>query len=67
MKAQELLDFVSREEKHFLKTHSGVVKLASLNDRDKWLAQNLVRRGIIELSKDNMHIVVNHENIRPVI
>ena len=48
---------VSNEEDKFIENHRGSVKVNSLDDRDNWLAQNLVRRGVYELSKDDLTLI----------
>ena len=37
-------------------THTGQVRISGLTERDQVLAQNLVRKGIYEISKDSEHI-----------
>lgn len=44
---------ITNEEREFLKKHSSSVKITSLDERDQWLAQNLVRKGIYSISTDN--------------
>ncbi len=43
---------LSNEEQSFFKTHDQV-RISSLDERNQWLAQNLVRRGLYTISKDN--------------
>jgi hypothetical protein len=53
---------ISNDEKSFLNKHPSHVSINSLNERDQWLAQNLVRKGVYTISKDNNVIVKNvHE------
>lgn len=47
---------LNNDENEFVKKH-GTVKLESLDDKDLWLAQNLVRKGIYEISKDNKFLI----------
>lgn len=60
MKIQQLLTglkvILTNEEKEFLNKHDHV-KISSLQERDHWLAQNLVRKGMYEVSKDNQTLV----------
>ena len=58
---------ISNEEKDFIKSHGDFVSLYALNEREVWLAQNLVRKRVYELTKDNTHIVINngYESIDP--
>lgn len=62
MKIQQLLNEVSiglfNEEKEFVKKYP-TVKISSLTERDQWLAQNLVRKGIYSISKDNNTLIRN--------
>jgi|LauGreDrversion4_2_1035121.scaffolds.fasta_scaffold464624_2 hypothetical protein len=57
MKIHQLIGGVSipvtNEEQDFIDKH-GSVKLTSLDERDAWLAQNLVRKGIYDVSNDNV-------------
>ena len=63
MKIQHLLSgltiAVTNEEQAFLNQHEGRISLNSLNDHDQWLAQNLVRKGVYSISKDNTVLVKN--------
>jgi hypothetical protein len=57
MKIHQLVSGVSipvnNEEQCFINKHDSV-KLTSLDERDSWLAQNLVRKGIYDVSKDHV-------------
>ena len=63
MKIQQLLSelaiAITNEEQSFLNQHEGRVSLNSLDDHDQWLAQNLVRKGVYSISKDNTTLVKN--------
>jgi len=48
---------LTNEETKFVKKHSDQVKITSLDEHDQWLAQNLVRKGIYSISKDNRTLV----------
>ena len=48
---------VNNEEQRFIEHHSDRIKLTSLDEHDQWLAQNLVRKGIYSISKDNRTLV----------
>lgn len=50
---------VTNEEQRFLSAHDNSVKLHSLDERDQWLAQNLVRKGLYTISKDSNTLVKN--------
>jgi hypothetical protein len=61
MKITELFESIrivlSNEERKFIDTHGDQVFLTSLDDRATWLAQNLVRKGIYEISNDTKQLV----------
>ena len=50
---------VTNEEQQFIENHQQSVKLASLNERDSWIAQSLVRKGVYTISKDSNTIIPN--------
>ena len=50
---------VTNEDQHFIDRHDKKVKITSLDDHDKWLAQSLVRRGIYKVSEDNVTLIKN--------
>lgn len=50
---------ITNEEQDFINTHMDSVKLHSLNERDHWLAQNLVRKGLYTISKDSNTLIKN--------
>jgi len=53
---------ITNEEQEFLKKYPSHVKITSLDEHNHWVAQNLVRKGIYAISKDNNVIVKNlHE------
>jgi len=60
MKIAQLLDGVSialtNEEHKFVKRFPQAT-INALDERDKWIAQNLVRKGIYELSNDSRSII----------
>lgn len=60
MKIQQLLSglklILTNEEKEFFNKHQEVT-ISSLHERDHWLAQNLVRKGLYTISKDNNTLV----------
>jgi hypothetical protein len=67
MKIYELLSgvrtAVTNEEQQFIQNHQSDVKLGSLNERDSWIAQSLVRKGIFTISKDSNTLMVNFDDI----
>ncbi len=60
MKIAQLLSGVgihlSNEETQFVNKHH-TIKIESLSEKDLWLAQNLVRKGIYEISTDNKLLI----------
>lgn len=53
---------LNNQEKNFVKKYNQV-KIDSLNEQEQWLAQNLVRKGIYTISKNNQILIKNlHEN-----
>lgn len=61
MKIYELLDqpqlIITNEEHHFVETHRPHIDLASLNEREIVIAQNLVRKGLYAISNDSNSII----------
>lgn len=47
---------LSNQEHNFVERFNNI-KIDSLNEHDKWLAQNLVRKGIYAISKDNQTLI----------
>lgn len=66
MKIHQLLDGISvvinNEEQHFIEDHHANVSLSSLDEHDQWIAQNLVRKNVYQLTKDNKNIVINRDH-----
>lgn len=61
MKISQLLSrltYLSNEERKFVESHDQV-KITGLTERDQWVAQNLVRKGVYAISKDNNTLVKN--------
>jgi hypothetical protein len=66
MKIHQLLSKVdialSNEEHRFLENHERDIRITSLDDHDRWVAQNLVRKGVFSLSNDSSTLIKNlHE------
>jgi len=61
MKIYQLLDnlhiSVTNEEQKFIDSHNSRLRLTSLDERETWLAQNLVRKGVYAISKDNNTLI----------
>lgn len=48
---------LTNREQSFMKKHKDSVSITSLDERDQWLAQNLVRKGLYSISKDNRTLI----------
>jgi len=48
---------LTNEEKQFIEKHRGRVSLETLDEHNLWLAQNLVRKGIYDISKDSNTLI----------
>jgi len=71
MKIHQILHGISiiitNEERDFVSRIGDDVFLSSLDNHDQWLAQNLIRKGVYEISNDRKRIsITDHEttNIR---
>ena len=62
MRIHQLIDspsvVVTNEEKTFIDQHGNDVAVLLLDDHKKWVAQNLVRKGVYELSKDGRYLLL---------
>ncbi len=54
-----LLHHVTNEERDFIKKHSGSVRIDSLNEHEQWIAQNLLRKGVYAISKNDNILIKN--------
>lgn len=54
---------LSNQEQQFVDKHS-YIKLNNLSESDLWIVQNLVRKGVYEISKDNNTLIkrINETN-----
>ena len=63
MKIHQLLGqasiIITNEETSFINHHPDTISLSSLNDHEIWIAQNLVRKNVYQLTNDNKKIVIN--------
>lgn len=50
---------VTNEEQKFIDKHGNRVRILSLDEHSHWTAQNLVRKGIYTISKDNTTLIKN--------
>jgi hypothetical protein len=61
MKINQLLSkietILTNEERKFTERYVDQVTLTSLDEHDSWVAQNLVRKGVYEVSKDSRTLV----------
>jgi hypothetical protein len=48
---------LTNEEQSFINRHKDSVSITSLDEHDAWLAQNLVRKGLYSISKDNRTLI----------
>ena len=48
---------LTNEEQAFIRRHKDSVSITSLDEHDSWLAQNLVRKGLYSISKDNRTLI----------
>jgi len=67
MKIYQLLDSVTlpvtNEEQNFIRRFDNHIKLTSLDEHELWLAQNLVRKGVYSIGKDNNTLVKKIDEI----
>lgn len=47
---------LTNEENKFVNLHTGKIRIEGLSEHDQYIARNLVRKGIYEISKDDQHI-----------
>lgn len=52
--------FLTNEEQQFVKKYP-TVKLSSLDDHTRWIAQNLVRKGVYNTTADSNTLVKNNK------
>lgn len=45
---------LTNQEKEFVNKHDQFVSLMNLNEQELWMVQNLVRKGVYTISKDNI-------------
>lgn len=57
---QDMTVPLNNEEHNFVESHGVKVKLTSLDERQLWVAQNLVRKGVYDITRDNNHIIRKH-------
>jgi len=63
MKIRQLLSgldiAITNEEQQFIDTHNDRIRLTSLDDREQWLVQNMVRKGLYSISNDSTTLIKN--------
>jgi hypothetical protein len=50
---------LSNEETQFVENHDNNIRISSLDNHDKWVAQNLVRKGVYSISNDSNVLIKN--------
>jgi hypothetical protein len=62
MKITQLLSgvdtYLNNEEQQFVESYDQI-KITGLHEHEQWIAQNLVRKGVYTISKDNNTLVKN--------
>ena len=63
MKIAQLLSgidvILTNQEKQFVENHKSHLTIDAMSDRDQWLAQNLVRKGLYSISNNNQTLIKN--------
>lgn len=61
MKIAQLLSghpiHLSNQEREFIDQHRDKIRLTGLSEQETWIVQNLVRKGIYSISKDNKTLI----------
>jgi demethoxyubiquinone hydroxylase (CLK1/Coq7/Cat5 family) len=57
--SSDLAIALTNEEHRFVEQHDRTVKISNLDDHDQRTAQNLVRKGVYEISNDNNTLIKN--------
>ena len=52
---------LTNEEQEFLDCRTDKIKIAGLAERDEVIARNLVRKGLLDISKDNQFLFRSNE------
>jgi hypothetical protein len=50
---------ITNEEREFIRRHPDRVRISALEDRDQWIAQHLVRKGVYKVGKDDVTLINN--------
>jgi hypothetical protein len=58
---------LTNEEQDFIKSHHKEIPIRSLYDREEVLARNLVRKGVYEISNDNLILTQDANNRKSII
>lgn len=48
---------ITNEEHQFIKKHQDYVRISALDEHSQYVAQNLVRKGVYSISKDNNTLI----------
>jgi hypothetical protein len=70
MKIKDLVEAIkislTNEEREFVEFYGREITLSNLEPRENWIAQNLVRKGIYEISNDERRLLqVKNAYTRP--
>jgi len=67
MRLQDILDsirvYTTNEEKNFIKKFGSKVYLKNLEEHESYIAQKLLRKGIYEISNDNVYELQKVKNV----
>jgi hypothetical protein len=70
MKIHQILDGISiiitNEERDFVSRLGEDIYMSSLDHHDQWLAQNLVRKGVYEISNDRKRLSMKDHETRNI-
>ena len=50
---------ITNEEREFIRRHPRTARITALDDRDQWIAQHLVRKGVYEMDDDDVTLINN--------
>lgn len=69
MKIAQLIDglpiALTNQEREFIDAHQSKIRLTGLSEQETWIAQNLVRKGIYAISKDNKTLIKQLDESKP--
>lgn len=56
---------LSNQEIEFIDQHKNKIRLNGLSEQEIWIAQNLVRKGVYSISKDNQSLIKKLDESNP--